>query len=97
MRILDIHVHHRWFGTDKPRPDYLIDQLKSLATHGGIEKVLLLTLAIRQSPENLRLRNDAAIRLVRENPNFFLGACYLTPGSYSGTFLELLLVQPVLY
>ena len=79
MNAIDIHVHHRWTDPSQPRPDRLIDQLKSLALRNGIEKVLLLTIAHGRSPEELRKRNDATLRLMEEDPDFFSGACYLNP------------------
>lgn len=87
MDIIDIHVHHRWTDPDAPRPDRLVDQLKGLAQRNGIGKVLLLTLARGLSPEELRKRNDATLRLVEEDPDFFLGAPYLSP-EHDPEFIE---------
>ena len=77
VNTIDIHVHHRWTDPSQPRPDHSLDQLKALALRNGIGKVLLLTIAIDQSQEATRKRNDATLRLMEEDLNFFLGACYL--------------------
>jgi predicted TIM-barrel fold metal-dependent hydrolase len=78
MTAIDIHVHHRWFDPDS-RPDYWLQRLKGLALQSGIDKVLLLTSGSGQPPEELRRRNDCTIRLLREDPSFYLGAMYLSP------------------
>ena len=79
MNAIDFHVHHRWNDPDQLRPDRLTDQLKSLALRSGISKVVLLTLGMGLSADELSKRNDATLRLVEEDPDFFLGGMYLTP------------------
>jgi len=78
MRAIDIHVHHRWTKLDE-RPDYALERIRSLARQSGIDKVLLLTMGARTTPEELRERNDCTLRLMEWDPDFFLGAMYLCP------------------
>ena len=87
MRIIDTHVHHRWNDPEAPRPNVLIDQLKGLAQRNGIGKVLLLSLGRGLSQEELQKRNDATLKLVEEDPDFFLGAPYLNP-EHDPEFIE---------
>jgi uncharacterized protein len=77
VHAIDIHVHHRWNDPSGPRPEHQLGRMKELAGRNGIDRVLLLTLARGQSPEDTRKRNDATLRLMAEDPGFFLGACYL--------------------
>lgn len=78
MGVIDIHVHHRWNVPDD-RPEYSLRRLKSLAQANGIDRVLLLTLAHRLPPLSVRERNDLTLKLVREDPDFYIGACWLNP------------------
>ena len=87
MKIIDTHVHHRPFDPSSARPDVLIDQMKLLAQRNGIGKVLLLSIGIGCSPEELQKRNDATLKLVEEDPDFFLGAPYLNP-EHDPEFIE---------
>ncbi|MDP6778802.1 MAG: amidohydrolase family protein [Candidatus Latescibacteria bacterium] len=79
MNAIDFHVHHRWNDPDLPRPDRLIDQTKALAYRSGISKVVLLTLGMDLPPEELHRRNSTTLRLMEEDPDFFLGGMYLNP------------------
>ncbi len=79
MNAIDFHIHHRWNDPAQPRPDRLIDQTKSLALRNGISKVVLLTLGMDLPSEELCKRNSATLRLIDEDPDFFLGGMYLNP------------------
>lgn len=76
---IDIHVHHPWRDPAAPRPDEALRKLKESAKQWGIGKVLLLTLAIDVSESELVLRNNTTLSLIEEDPDFYLGACYLSP------------------
>lgn len=79
MDAIDIHIHHPWRDPDAERPDVALKALKEHAKRNGIQKVLLLTLALGTEPEELRTRNNGTLALLREDPQFYLGACYLSP------------------
>jgi predicted TIM-barrel fold metal-dependent hydrolase len=78
MNAIDIHVHNPWTRLDE-RPDYRIGRMKSLARLSGIDRILVLTTGMDCSPEEVRERNDCTMRLMQEDPDFFLGGMYLAP------------------
>ena len=78
MNAVDIHVHNVWTRLDE-RPDYKIARTKSLARLSGIDKILVVTTGMGCSPEEVRERNDCTIRLMQEDPDFFLAGMYLGP------------------
>jgi hypothetical protein len=78
MKTIDIHVHHRWSDRDD-RPDYQLRRTVELAHQSGIGRILALTGARAAAPEDLRRRNDCTMALMAEDPDFWLGAMYLSP------------------
>jgi len=86
MNAIDIHVHHRWTKLDE-RPDYQLERTRELARQSGVDKVLLLTGGWRATPEQLHQQNDCTQRLMGFDPDFFLGAMYLSP-AHDPTFIK---------
>ncbi len=82
MRVIDIHVHHRWTA-GQPSAGTDIDRMHRLAKKSGIEHILLLgavtSYPLDPSPAQVHEANSYTIRLVRQYPDFFSGACYLNP------------------
>lgn len=82
MGIIDVHVHHRWGGTES-RPSDHLDRTKRLAHLSGISSILLLgpvlSIPPDPSPEQIRQSNTNTLRIMEDDPEFYWGACYLNP------------------
>lgn len=81
MRIIDIHTHPIFFSAGDSRRE-----VKALARRGrrfGLERMVALGDVLRfgRSPneEQIRLINDETARVVRWEPEMFIGFCYLNP------------------
>lgn len=80
--IIDLHVHHSLSA--EPRTDFAaMERLKRLAKAVGISHVCLLgnvfRYGIRASREGIRKINDSTIAMVRRDPAFVSGFCFINP------------------
>lgn len=79
MPIIDIHVHVGFFDPESP-PEGVTERMRRAAGSNAVDKVLLLGNVMRYpTPEQVQVRNNATLRLMEQDPAFYLGACYLNP------------------
>lgn len=80
--IVDVHVHHRWTARNG-RPTAALERSRQLARLSGIKRVLLLgavtSYPLDPSPEQVYEANIYTKKLMDEDPEFYMGACYINP------------------